>query len=238
MKPLEYEDMAKYWKTIIRDKRDAFRIYVSDPALFKRLDTLDNNLTILDAGCGEGYISRKLASQGHDVSGIDISGPLIEYAKELVTTETYQVCDVMNLPFENETFDAVVSNFLLMELEQPELAIQELSRVLKKNGRFIFQILNPRMNTSNSGKMNGSIDDYFTTKKYEEKFVVDGLESPRESLRYHNPLERYKTALNKNGFKKRYATIPEPISKTPNNHPMIDILKQPWFILMDYEKIN
>ena len=41
MIPFEYEDQAEYWKTIIRDKRDAFRTYVSDPAIISRLDTLE-----------------------------------------------------------------------------------------------------------------------------------------------------------------------------------------------------
>ncbi|NPE26583.1 class I SAM-dependent methyltransferase [Methanococcoides sp. SA1] len=228
--------MAEYWKTIIRDDRDAFRTYVSNPALFKRLDGLDKHLSILDAGCGEGYVSRRLTSQGHKVTGIDISKPLIDYAKELATTEIYETCDVTKMPYADETFDAAVSNFLLVELEKPETAIQEISRVLKPKGKFIFQILNPKLKTLNSGEIGGEEGDYFTTKRYAEKFIVDGLESPRAAVRYHNPLERYEESLEKSGLKKICSISPSPTEETPNNHPMFEILKQPWFVLMEYEK--
>jgi len=230
--------MADYWKTIIREGRDAFRTYVSDPALFERLDTLDENSRILDAGCGEGYVSRRLTKQGHEVIGIDLSEPLIEHARELATTETYQVCDVLTLPFDEQTFDVVVANFLLMEFEHPELAIQRLAKVLRHGGRFIFQILNPRMNTSLSGVMKGEEDRYHETQRLEERFVVDGTVSPRAAVYFHHPFERYEQALAEHGFRRIYRAIPEPIAETPTDHAMIKTLKQPWFVLMDYEKVQ
>jgi len=65
-------------------------------------------LTVLDAGCGEGYLSRILSSRGATVTGIDISPRLVEMAraKDPTGTITYQVADLSRpLPaYQDHTF--------------------------------------------------------------------------------------------------------------------------------------
>jgi SAM-dependent methyltransferase len=140
MASLETETMANYWVDAIRNNKDIIRKYVTNPALFDRLASLESGLKVLDSGCGEGYVSRELARRGHKAFGIDVSQYIIKAAKEAtVGNDGYIRGDVCQMPFRDESFDCVVSNFLLVELEEPENFIKEVERVLKSKGRFIFQ---------------------------------------------------------------------------------------------------
>jgi len=78
-----------------------------------------SGLTVLDAGCGEGYLSRILAQRGANVTGIDISSRLIEMAraKESEGAITYQVADLSQpLPAYEGRFDLVASFFVLNDV--------------------------------------------------------------------------------------------------------------------------
>lgn len=236
--PFQNQTMVDYWIDIIRNHRDAFRTYVSDPALFARLTTLKPRSKVLDLGCGEGYVSRKLASNGYEVVGIDSSSYFIAAAEAArLADEQYIVQDALSLDFPNEYFDAVVSNFLFMELANPEEAIKESGRVLKSGGRLIFQILHPFTFTSNSGEIkNSPVINYFKTQKFSEKFMVAGKESPVEGIRFHHPLSRYTRALHDSGLTIIFMDEPTPIASTPLDHPIRPNFKNPWFLLIDAVK--
>lgn len=85
---------------MIRDEINPFRKYVTDPALFNRLDNWPGPLSILEMGCGEGYIVRRLAQQGHEVTGSDLSFPLLyEAAAAERHGSEFVNGDVLQLPF-------------------------------------------------------------------------------------------------------------------------------------------
>src|ERR1700734_3091793 len=71
---------ASFWVQIIREHRDKYRNELTDPAMLRAIGDPEG-LDVLDAGCGEGYLSRILASQGATVTGIDFSANLIEAAR-------------------------------------------------------------------------------------------------------------------------------------------------------------
>ena len=236
MASLETQEMANYWVNAIRNNKDLIRKYISNPALFDRLASLEGNLKILDSGCGEGYVSRELARRGHKVVGIDMSQYIIKAAKEAtVGNEEYLRSNVANMPFRDESFDCVVSNFLLVELEKPEAFIKEVRRVLKSKGRFIFQTLHPSLFISKTGLSEGrTVPNYFQSTKIIEKIGRPyNLESPVEITTYHHPLSRYTRALTSNGFHIIYLDEPTPIESTPLNDPIRDKLKDPRAILID-----
>ncbi|MHA1722923.1 MAG: class I SAM-dependent methyltransferase [Candidatus Baldrarchaeia archaeon] len=102
----------------------------------------------MDAGFGNGYLCRSLAKKGAKVVGVDISKRFIEIARQKEREDPLGIqyyvgslCD-LNM-FEDETFDAVVSNLTLMDVLDLEKAINELYRVLKKNGKLVFSIMHP-----------------------------------------------------------------------------------------------
>ena len=98
---------------------------------------------ILEIGCGNGYTAERI-SEGYmsvDIVGIDFCEELIDIAKDRKLKRVeFQVSDVKDLRFENETFDIVYSErclITLMTWTQQKKALDEVHRVLKSNGIYI-----------------------------------------------------------------------------------------------------
>ena len=72
--------VAADWRSQVGDDGDGNRVLNSDPVLWKFAGDV-NGLTVLDAGCGTGYLSKKLRDQGARVTGIDFSERMIEIAR-------------------------------------------------------------------------------------------------------------------------------------------------------------
>lgn len=96
---------------------------------------------VLEAGCGVGAQTVTLARNSPEASitSIDISGESIEKAKLIAEKEklenvSFEVADIFNLPFGDETFDHVFICFVLEHLKNPLDALQSAKRVLKKRG--------------------------------------------------------------------------------------------------------
>src|SRR5262245_57991793 len=99
-----------------------------------------SGLTVLDAGCGQGYLSRILAQRGANVTGIDISPRLVEIgrAKDPDGSIPYQVADLSQpLPEYQAHFDLVVSYFVLNDVYDYQGFLATLSAALKPGGRLV-----------------------------------------------------------------------------------------------------
>ena len=93
---------------------------------------------ILDLGCGNGISARLLNQADFDVVGTDISSLFLEEAQNWENPSLrYQVCDVMELPFESESFNVICSNELVEHLPDVETALNEMIRVVSKGGRIV-----------------------------------------------------------------------------------------------------
>jgi SAM-dependent methyltransferase len=94
---------------------------------------------VLDVACGSGNLAVPAAHKGADVTGVDIAPNLIEQARERAKSEglaiQFDEGDAEQLPYENESFDAVVTMFGAMFAPRPELVASELIRVCKPGGR-------------------------------------------------------------------------------------------------------
>jgi SAM-dependent methyltransferase len=94
---------------------------------------------ILDVGSGTGLAARRAASRGAAVVGIDLGAELIETARTLAERESlridFRVGDAEQLPFDDASFDGVVSTFGVMFVGRPEEAARELGRVCRPGGR-------------------------------------------------------------------------------------------------------
>ena len=93
---------------------------------------------VLDLGCGNGISARLLNQADFDVVGTDISPLFLEDAHAWENPRLrYQVCDVMELPFESESFNVICSNELIEHLPDVETALTEMIRVVRKGGRIV-----------------------------------------------------------------------------------------------------
>ena len=102
---------------------------------------LNEDSHVLDLACGVGTTSLFLAKKFNcKVTGIDISENLIECAKtNLAKTGqglkvTFQAADAFSLPFSDETFDCIISQAFFILVDNKELALKEMYRMLKPSG--------------------------------------------------------------------------------------------------------
>ena len=93
---------------------------------------------VLDLGCGNGISARLLNQADFEVVGTDISPLFLKEARSWENPRLrYQVCDVLELPFENDAFDVICSNELIEHLPDVETALTEMMRVVCKGGRIV-----------------------------------------------------------------------------------------------------
>lgn len=99
----------------------------------------ENDLKILDAGCGTGLLAKKLEKFG-DVVGVDYQSEALKFARMRKVKVIY--ASITNLPFKNNTFDLITCIDVIyhQSIKDDSLAISELYRVLKKNGLLIIRV--------------------------------------------------------------------------------------------------
>ena len=94
---------------------------------------------ILDLATGTGWTSRLLARRGASVTGVDIATGLLDAAEKRAIAQKLRIrylqADAEDLPFDDGTFDAVVSTVGVMFASRPEFAARELARVVRSGGR-------------------------------------------------------------------------------------------------------
>lgn len=99
--------------------------------------TIQPGMKILDIGCGRGDVVVYYAKQGADAYGIDYSSDAITIAQEVKQKNThFALMDAKKLAFPKNYFDAVISIDVFEHLykEELEVVMQEIKRVLKKDG--------------------------------------------------------------------------------------------------------
>jgi len=113
---------------------------------FQRYVSADTG-PVLDAGCGDGFASCKLASFGYAAEGIDIAGEMIRLAHDRAKKDglsvPFQTGDISRLPFADETFAGILSINVVEFTPSPRKAILELRRVLMPGGTLVLGILGP-----------------------------------------------------------------------------------------------
>ena len=104
------------------------------------LDVLDvaAGTRVLDVASGPGYLAARAAALGAEAVGVDFSAAMVARARALHPEVPFQEGDAEDLPFGDDTFDAVAMNFGVLHLARPEAAIAEACRVLRPGGRYGF----------------------------------------------------------------------------------------------------
>lgn len=135
-----WDNNAEQWHRLFGEN-DPNRRDLLDPIILQVLgDVLGRR--ILDAGCGDGYLSRKLARLGASITGIEISQKMLGFAikeqnKEPLTI-SYHRANCSALPFLlASTFDAVVTNNVIQDMADYQGAFREFSRLLKPDGTYL-----------------------------------------------------------------------------------------------------
>ncbi len=104
---------------------------------------------VLDVACGTGVVAITAARRGATASAIDLTPTLLERARENARLAAVDVDfregDVEQLPYDDGSFDVVVSQFGHMFAPRPEVAVAEMLRVLKRGGTIAFSTWPPEL---------------------------------------------------------------------------------------------
>jgi len=123
-------------------REDFFDETVAD-SILKASDVKPGN-TIVDVGCGTGFLTRQAALQTQGkgrIIGVDLSPSMLETARDnlaklrLLDTVELRTGDAENIPVQDGFADAVVGNMILHHCPRPKRAISEMTRILKNGGR-------------------------------------------------------------------------------------------------------
>lgn len=93
---------------------------------------------VLDVACGPGYMAGAAAQRGANAVGIDFASSMVREAKKNFPRADFRLGDAEALPFEPDSFDAVVCAFGVGHLSAPDQALSEAIRVLRRGGRYAF----------------------------------------------------------------------------------------------------
>lgn len=133
---------------------DDFERVMNPYDLRRRLEVMMNSLprdlsaaVALDGGCGPGFFSKALAGRGASVVSADISPSLARIASARASSAGV-VCDVAALPFDDESFDVVLSSECIEHTADPRASFLSLARVLRSGGTMILSVPNSRWKAS------------------------------------------------------------------------------------------
>jgi ubiquinone/menaquinone biosynthesis C-methylase UbiE len=116
--------------------RRIYRRLADDIAAFAPADA-----ALLDIGTGPGVLLVELARRRSDLRlcGVDLSSDMVAAAgrnlEPFGTRASVRVADVTDLPFDDRSFDVIVSSLSLHHWDDPDAAVPELARVLRPGGR-------------------------------------------------------------------------------------------------------
>lgn len=138
-----YEDYGDRWYTAYDDPIALLR--AENEAKFPWiLDRISKKGTLLDVGCGAGFLTNRMAKEGFQVTGVDLSQESLNVAERYDTTKTakYIKADACHLPFADDSFDVVTTLDFLEHVPNPADVVKECARVLKPGGVFFYHTFN------------------------------------------------------------------------------------------------
>ena len=234
-KNINTEDTIKRWDNFAEtyskshtEQGDVHKEIFLNPTLFSLMGTVKNK-KILDAGCGEGYLSRLLAKSDANVTAVDYSPKMIEIARERTPNELsiHYIkgnCEDLH-SLEDASFDLIVSNMVIHDLENYKKTFKEMFRLLVDGGTFVFSILHPCFVTPGSGwektengeKLHWNVDNYFYEGAYVQK-----LGNTEKMVYFHRTLTTYINTLIQTGFTLECMVEPVPSKEMLEKYPSFE----------------
>lgn len=107
--------------------------------VFKSIIKNDKFLKILDVGCASGLMTKQITSifPESKVIGIDVYSEAIKLAKQKYPSIEFIKTNAHKLPFKNTYFDLITCYETIEHVSNPQIVLQEIHRVTKKNGTVI-----------------------------------------------------------------------------------------------------
>ena len=199
-----WNKVAADWRIQVGKEGDLNRQLNSDPVLWRFAGDVRGRL-VLDAGCGTGYLTRKLWEQGAKVRGVDFSERMIAIARADHPGIDFQVDSCSELrTVADASIERIVSNYVLMDTPDLRGTMQAFHRVLKPGGIAVLIFSHPCFPQGRAqNEMGGDgVTYYWTASYFETRECIDPpwghFTSP--FIWYHRPLSDYWKAFRAAGF--------------------------------------
>lgn len=166
---------------------DFARRHLLNPVLFRLLGDI-NGKRVLDAGCGQGYLCRLLASRGAQVTGVEPATNMVDYAREQEQRAplgiTYWNAEIGEQTETDSLFDAIVSNMVFMDIPAYETAMHACIDLLTPDGLFVFALQHPCFEEASTA---------WPEKGYVEvhEYLAEYATRSRFGYQFHRPLSSY-----------------------------------------------
>jgi ubiquinone/menaquinone biosynthesis C-methylase UbiE len=207
--------------------------YIVAPAMLEMIGQV-NGSDVLDLYCGAGYLSRRLAALGANVTAVDSSEKFVGIAAEINKREgngiRYAVAEPTDLSvIEDSTFDDIVCNMGLLLARDLSGTVAELARLIKLGGRVIFSHVHPCFCGPDAAWVGGAVEDhpyvtvgnYFTEGWWTPDIVAE-LRDTRTKVK-HRTLSTLINAMSARGFNVRRMFEPRPSAEVLTLKPYLEI---------------
>jgi ubiquinone/menaquinone biosynthesis C-methylase UbiE len=231
MKPIgSYEDIAEVYSAAVDTK--PIHIYYERPHTWSLLPKALSGLNVLDLGCGSGWYAEQLLKAGANVVAVDASAKMVKLTRSRCKNNGKFIVANLEEPLtflQNNAFDVVLAPLMIHYIKEWQGFFSEISRVLKKQGLFIFSTHQPHTQYKN-----------FNLKNYYEKVLIkDYWPSLKVEVQfYHHTLHDLAECLYNAGFVIEKILEPQPLSELQSVDPDMfkNITTQPWFLFVRAKK--
>ena len=217
---------------------DINREAVLDPAMLA-LGGDVRGKKVCDVGCGEGRFCRMLRERGAEPVGVDPTVELLGAAREQDPGGTYVEGIAEDLPFEDASFDLVVSYVTLVDIPDFRKGIREMARILTPGGRLVAANLNSFATSVPTGWERDAAGQrlYFPVDNYMEERGEWVEWRGIRIINYHRPLEAYMQAYLASGLQLEHFSEPVPSAEMLASRPEAgDYMRVPYFNVMAWAK--
>jgi SAM-dependent methyltransferase len=242
---------ADTWNAGYDERGDDNRKYQSDPVLLEFLGDVRGR-RVLDAGSGQGYLSRLLARRGARVVAVELARRFHELALAYQEQEPLDIefhhASISDMRFlADASFDAAVANYVLMDVRDYGAAIGELARVLRPGGRFVCTISRavrdgrwhiPAPDSPRREDRAGWMEDEY----FDRRAVLmswPNMPQLKPTLTFHRPLRDYVAACKRSGLALRDLEEPEVSAEGERElppHVLRHVRRLPYSYVLRFER--
>ena len=139
-----FSNWSRTYDEYVKKDIGRLKIYINyerilDTVYERAMDIDISNAKFLEIGVGTGNLAGRFLNKGYNIIGIDQSRDMLNVAKEKFPNLKLRLGEFLKIPFDNKTFDVIVSTYSFhhLNIEEKIIAIAEMLRVLKDGGRII-----------------------------------------------------------------------------------------------------
>lgn len=200
--------VATWYDAHLQDD-DTYHAQVVIPNLL-RLINLKKNESLLELGCGQGFVIEKFLHLSKNLTGVDVGKELIEIAKQKNKTISYHIKSAEDTQILlGQTFDVLIIVLAIQNMKHLNLVVENISRLLKPGGRVYIVLNHPAfripqhstwMFTEDKKTQMRVADLYMSEKEISIDMNPGQTENKKITPSFHRPLQVYSKAFAKHNF--------------------------------------